>query len=161
MSKRSEEEKKNWHQICCQLLVGFFRKHVEEEDKGQPKGLHSRIFQYVLHPEKDYVYYGASESASEDAPNHPEHVVPCAVLISECCRLVREKKTDDEIVPLLMKHWKIVAITKDEQGRLDNKHGLNLKSSMPKGWSFETGDTFERLVEAEIKVIPGKKAKLK
>ena len=132
----------------CQLLVKFFR-NLEEEGRGA----HTRIFNYILHPEKDYVYHGTSVAA-KDLPNpYPEHAVPCAILRNECHRLIRERKLgDDEIANLLMKHWKIVGITKEEQGIIDSIH----KSDMPEGWSFETGDTFARFnhKDVNIEIVP-------
>ena len=94
---------------------------------------------------------GMSKQAKAGEPPHPEHVVPCAVLISESFRLIREQNhSDDEIAKLLQKHWKIATISKSEAKKLDSK--LKLKSRMPKGWCFEDGDTLERLKLAGITI---------
>ena len=135
----------------CLLLVKFFRNHQEEG-----RGAHSRIFNYILHPEKEYVSYGISESAENTQSHHPEHAVPCAVMRDECFKLIQHNNLGDgEIAALLMKHWKIVTITKEEQKILDAEY----KSTMPEEsdnskWCFETGDTFARFTKKGIKITP-------
>ncbi len=131
----------------CLLLVQHFRNLMELSDSGY--GFHTRIFSHILHPEHRFVYAGQSEQVTADTPTHPEHVVPCATLIEECKRLISTgTHTDEQIANLLQKHWKLAIITKKEQMMLDYDHGY--KSTMPKNWSFETGDTFERFKLANI-----------
>jgi predicted GIY-YIG superfamily endonuclease len=131
----------------CKALVGLFRDQIE----GRLECVHTRIFNYVIHPEMKYVYYGISKDAKSGAPTHPEHIVPCAVLINESFRLIKEGNlADDEIAKLLKKHWKIATISKDEAKRLDTE--LKLKSKMPEKWKFEDGDTFARLKVAGISI---------
>ena len=136
---------------ACRVLVRNFANQVEENREV----VHSRIFNYFLHPESYYVYYGASPAVTSETKNHPEHVVPCVVLINECFRLIKEAKLEHEQVAyLLRKHWKIVSITKEESRKID--YELGYKSKMPKDWTFEDGDTFERLKMANIDILPGK-----
>lgn len=131
----------------CLVLVRHIRNHVEE-GRG---GIHTRLFSHILHPEVDYVYAGRSPEAVTDLDIHPEHVVPCAVLVDETRRLVIENKlNDDEIAQLLQRHWKIALITKKQARDIDVN--LGYKSSMPRDWCFETGDTFARLKLAEIAI---------
>lgn len=130
----------------CVQIVNLLALHVKNE-----MGTHSRFFSYIIHPERDYVDAGQSSNVTENTPNHPEHVVPCAFMIKEVKRLISENQlTANEIAALLQKHWKIVTITKSEAKNLDQK--LKLKSTMPIGWSFETGDSFARLSAANIKL---------
>jgi hypothetical protein len=105
----------------------------------------------MLHPEQDFVFAGRSAAVQPDSKIHPEHVVPCAVLISECRRMIAEGAADAQIAPLLAKHWKVATITTDEQKRLDQKHGY--KSKMPPGWRFEDGDTFARFHAATPPIV--------
>lgn len=134
---------------ACNVLVQNFENQVEEGREV----VHTRLFNYFLHPEDRYVYYGVSASVTTESKNHPEHAVPCAVLINECFRLIKEGNLSrDQIAQLLKKHWKIVKITKDESKKLDFE--LGYKSKMPEGWSFEDGDTFERFRLAKIDLIP-------
>lgn len=128
----------------CTLLVAHFRNLHEQGSKG----FHTRLFSHMLHPEQHFVFAGRSAAVQPGIPTHPEHVVPCAVLISECRRLITEGATDAHIAALLAKHWKVATITKKEQQDLDSK--LGFKSRMPPGWRFEDGDTFARLHAAEI-----------
>lgn len=132
------------------LLVKHFKDCLEREGKG----FHSRVFSHFLHPEIHFVYAGQSQEVKNGAPAHPEHVVPCAVLFKEACRLIMQGVPDPEVAGLLSKHWKVAYISKNEASRLDSKNGLNLKDKMPEGWGFEDGDTFERLSRAGIELLP-------
>jgi len=53
---------------ACRALVSNFVNQVEEGRKV----VHTRIFNYFLHPEKTYVYYGASRAVTPETKNHPE-----------------------------------------------------------------------------------------
>ena len=134
----------------CLLLVTHFRNLlVHSEDN---LGFHTRIFSHFLHPEEKFVFAGKSKMVTSDTPTHPEHVVPCAVLINECKRLINEGQLlDSQIAKLLRKHWRLARITKAEQAKLDFE--LGHKSTMPSGWRFETGNTFERFRLAEIELL--------
>jgi len=102
----------------------------------------------MLHPEKEFVYLGVSTELNNGEKHHHEHVVPCVVLIVECFRLINENHSDEYIAELLKKHWKVAHITKNQALKLDQE--LRLKNTMPKEWSFETGDTLARLKVAGI-----------
>ncbi len=131
----------------CLLLVTHFQNLVQLSKNGF--GFNSRIFSHMLHPEKEFVYAGRSEKVTAETPIHPEHVVPCTILITECKRLIKAgTHSDKQIALLLQKHWKIAIITKKEQETLDFE--LGYKSIMPNGWTFETGGTFERFEHANI-----------
>lgn len=131
------------------LLVAHFRNLIHLSKSGF--GFNTRIFSHVLHPESEFVYAGQSEKVTNETPIHPEHVVPCATLITECKRLIKaETHSNEQIAILLRKHWKIATITKEEQKILDFK--LGYKSKMPEGWTFETGNTFERFERANIRL---------
>lgn len=132
------------------LLVQHFEYCIQRGGNGN----HSRIFSYILHPEKDYVAVGRSQEVIDSAKPHPEHVVPCATLIEESMRLIKEGMPKQEIAELIAKHWKIVYISKDQASYLDTKKGINMKYKMPDGWNFETGDTYARLKLANIDVLP-------
>lgn len=136
--------------VTCLLLVAHFRNLIQLSKSGF--GFNTRIFSHMLHPEKEFVYAGQSELVTIDTPTHPEHVVPCATLISECQRLIKaETHSDEQIARLLKSHWKLATITKKEQLTLDFE--LGYKSKMPDGWTFETGSTFERFERAKIRLI--------
>ena len=135
------------HYRACKALVGLFRDQVE----ANLDCVHSRIFNFILHPESKYVHCGTSAAAKTGEAPHPEHVVPCAVLINESFRLIREGRvSDEEIASLLQKHWKIATISKAEAKKLDSE--LSLKSTMPENWRFEDGDAFARLKMARIEI---------
>ncbi|MDP1969917.1 MAG: hypothetical protein Q8K42_03155, partial [Methylobacter sp.] len=99
----------------CVLLVQHFRNLLEARVGGFNCGFNSRIFQHMLHWEFDFVGIGQSAEVTNESGFHPEHIVPCAVLISETCRLIEGKVLNDtEIAKLLQKHWKIARITKEQ-----------------------------------------------
>ena len=134
---------------ACKALVSLFRDQI----KSGNRCVHSRIFNYILHPESKYVLWGMSSTVAAGEAPYPEHVVPCAVLIRETMRLIDENVlSDDQIARLIQQHWKIVTISKSEAKYLDST--LRLKSRMPEGWRFEDGDTFLRLKLAKITVKP-------
>ena len=133
------------------LLVRHFRNLLNYGNENL--GFNSRIFSHFLHPEEKFVFVGKSEKVTNETPTHPEHVVPCAFMINECKRLIVEGRlSETQIAELLQKHWKIARITKAERVYLDFE--LGHKSTMPEGWNFETGDTFERLNLAKIVLQP-------
>jgi len=129
----------------CQLVVQWVKLHVDDR-RG---GLHTRIFSHILNPELDYVCAGISREAFEAdrSARYFEHVVPCRTLIVELRRLVAcNERSADEIASMLMKHWKVALITKDQAREIDRHY----KSEMPEGWTFETGDTMARLSGIEL-----------
>jgi len=132
------------------VLVNHFQNCIDSGNEG----IHSRLFSHILHPEKDYILCGQSQAVKDKSPIHPEHVVPCAVLRNESFRLLKEGKSHEYIAKLLSKHWRLAYISKAQANFLDSKDGLNLKYSMPQGWCLEKGDTFARLNEAGIKLLP-------
>jgi hypothetical protein len=132
----------------CQVLVRLFRNNYEEDERGC---IHTRLFSHILHPETDYVLLGYTEEARLDPKPHLEHVVPCATLVTEVCRLIKEGLLpDDQIASLLQKHWKVAYLSQQQAHCLD--HGLRYKYSMPDGWNFEEGDTYARLIKASIRL---------
>ena len=134
----------------CLLLVSHFR------NLGA-RSIHTRLFSHMLHPEAGYVFIGRSQAIGPETPTHPEHVVPCAVLVTECQRMLREGvHAEEQIAALLKRHWKVALITKEEQRRLDCE--LQYKSKMPPGWRFEDGDTFDRFKRAGIVLVQGEYA---
>lgn len=136
----------------CVLLVAHFRNLIQFSKNNL--GFHTRIFSHMLHPEKEFVYAGKSEKVTSETPTHPEHVVPCATLVTECQRLIRAgTHSDQAIAVLLQKHWKVATITKEEQEILDAKSKFGYKSTMPPDWTFETGNTFARFIEARIVMV--------
>ncbi|WP_156167512.1 hypothetical protein [Thioalkalivibrio versutus] len=132
------------------LLVKHFKDCIARGGKGR----HSRVFTYFLHPEEDFVSVGQSQEILDGQPAHPEHVVPCSVLIEEACRLLEQGTPEEDVARLLSKHWKIVFVSKNQAAYLGSKEGLNMKHCMPNGWNFENGDTYERLREANIEWFP-------
>ena len=131
----------------CLLIVQHFRNLLQY----RVNGFNSRIFSHMLHPEKDFVFLGTSLEATKESRLHPEHVVPCAVLIAECCRLISEGQTNEDVAKLLKKHWKIAYVTKEQANLID--YGHKWKSTMPPGWNFETGNTLRRFELANIQLI--------
>lgn len=139
----------------CILLVKHFKNmnsHTEYRKKISlgHAGFHTRIFSHILHPEKEFVYVGSSVELNEGEPFHPEHIVPCVVLMNESIRLIKNGHSDEYIAKILQRHWKVAHITKGQAKKLDQE--LGLKTTMPSGWNFETGSSLARLEAAGIKL---------
>jgi hypothetical protein len=115
-------------------------------------GWNTDIFMHLLNKkEENLISLGISELVNNNTETHLEHVVPRLVLLQETRRLIEEKSLKNtEIAHLLQKHWKVARISKDEQQKLDLKSKLNLKQTMPEGWTFENGDTLARFKKADI-----------
>jgi len=92
------------------LLVEHFTHCIARNGRG----INSRVFSHILHPEGSFVAVGRSKDVIDGAEAHPEHVVPCAVLISESMRLIGECFPNEQIATLLAKHWKIAYISKEQ-----------------------------------------------
>jgi hypothetical protein len=59
----------------------------------------------------------------------------------------------EAVAVFIRKFFKVVRISKAEQVKLDKKlDNLNLRQRMPDGWSFESGDVFQRLRLADIDI---------
>lgn len=114
----------------------------------------TRLLDPPLIPDQ-YVRVGESLDGAE----HREHVVPRKVICDECHKMFKEgteKGIEVDaliklVADLIRKHLKIIHISMKEKECLDQGKQLNLRQSMPKGWSFESGDTYARLHEANIK----------
>jgi hypothetical protein len=138
---------------ACILLVSHFEQCMNRVEQGMVSGFHSRLFSHFLHPEVSFIFAGKSQAVVGGEKSHLEHIVPCAVLFHECCRLIKAEIPHADIAHLLSNHWKVAYISKTEADFLDSKSGLNLKHRMPSGWSFQTGDTFARFQLAGIKLL--------
>ena len=60
-------------------------------------------------------------------------------------------KSIEEAAALIEKFLRIVQITKAEQFHID--HRLNLESTMPDGWTFDSGDVYARLRAANVEFL--------
>jgi hypothetical protein len=129
-------------------------EHFSDCLQTEKRGVHSRIFSHLLNPEQYFVAIGQSQEVIDGAPPHVEHIVPCAVLINESFKLIENNEPKEDIAKLIVKHWKIAIISKEQAKHLDTKEGLGLKNTMPEGWDYKTGNTYARLEVAGIKLQP-------
>lgn len=121
-------------------LAEIFHNHWEEERVGS-----TRIFEHVIPDE--WLVCGRSTNGG----GYREHVVPCALIRDHSIRMYQEGKLLEDVVEMIDKYLAIVLISDQERDILDNKFGL--KTTMPDGWSFESGDLFARLSLAGIEII--------
>lgn len=126
----------------CKLLVMHFKNLIDFDMAGGT----TRIFDQILWRNTDFVCVGKSKEAIDKSEKYVEHIVPCAKLIEESRRLIKSGMASEEIAKLLQKHWKVAIISRHQAQILNSSH----KSTMPDGWTFETGDTMQRLKEAGI-----------
>jgi hypothetical protein len=129
-------------------------EHFTDCLQMEKRGVHSRIFPHLLNPEQYFVSVGQSQEVIDGAKSHVEHIVPCVVIIKESFKLIEDNFPKDEIARLIVKHWKIAFISKDQAKHLDTKAGADLKNTMPDNWDYKTGSTFARLDKAGIKLQP-------
>ena len=113
------------------------------EEKGSSD---TRLLNPPLIPD-EFVAVGKSVAGSE----HREHVIPRNVICYQCHKMFAEGSGVEVVAPFIRKHLKIVYISREEQQKLDSGNQLNLRQSMPAGWSFEDGDIYARLNAANIK----------
>lgn len=114
-------------------------------------GYHTRVFTPLLHPERKFCYLGQSEKVTQEN-KYLEHVVPCGYMMYELERLIKEgKHSDEELARALQKNWKVADLTEEETQKLNVE--LKLKSTMPEGWDFMTGNPEDQLTQAGIKLI--------
>ncbi len=112
-----------------------------EEDRGNTDLLNA-----ILIPD-EWVLVGTSVNGG----GKREHVVPRVVIYDECWKMFDQGKSIEEAAALIEKFLCIVQITKAEQFHID--HRLNLKSTMPDGWTFENGDVYARLRAANVEFL--------
>ncbi len=136
----------------CLLLVKHYRNLAAyEANSGERLGYHTRVFTPLLHPERKFCYLGQSEKVTQEN-KYLEHVVPCGYMMNELERLIKEgKHSDEELARALQKNWKVADLTEEETQKLNVE--LKLKSTMPEGWDFMTGNPEDRLTQAGIKLI--------
>ena len=122
-------------------------------------GWNTDIFIHLLNKkEEELISMGESEAIKANnlmkKDTHLEHIVPRLILLLETRKLIEKGRlTDEKIARLLQKHWKVARISREEQQKLDLKNELDLKQTMPEGWTFEKGDTLERLKIAGIILV--------
>jgi hypothetical protein len=106
----------------------------------------TRLFMEPLIPDS-FVIVGQSKAGGD----HKEHVVPRVVICKKCHEMFANGESIEAVAVFIRKFLKFVRISKAEQVKLDKKlDNLNLRQRMPDGWSFESGDVFQRLRLADI-----------
>lgn len=129
-------------------------KHIWEEQQDDPKRearMHSRLFDVLVGNPRVI-------GTSKKGRGHKEHLVPCALLRDRAFAMFWEgrdaekdiNETEKDVAEMLERFLAIAHIHPDEAHHLD--HELGLKTTMPKGWNWETGLVEARLIEAEIKL---------
>jgi len=101
----------------------------------------TRLFLEPLIP-RSFVIVGQSKAGGY----YNEHVVPRVVILRKCHEMFANGESIEAVAEFIRKFLQIVLISNAEQGKLD----LNFKQKMPDGWSFESGDVFQRLRSADI-----------
>jgi len=104
----------------------------------------TRLFQEPIISDKAVIV-----GESKKGGTYREHIVPRVLICTQCHAMFENGESIDSVARFIRKYLKIVLISKeDEQPRLDKE--LGLKTTMPKGWSFEDGSPFARLEFAQI-----------
>ena len=123
-------------------------KHFWDEQCGDIKRevrVHSRLFDPLV--PRIYIEMGTSIEGG----GHIEHLVPCVVLRDLAFKMYWDNKTEKDVSEMLSRLLRVARITTEEADRLDHK--LKLKTRMPDGWDYETGDVLARLEAAKITLV--------
>ena len=105
----------------------------------------TRLFEEALVP-KEFTHVGTSTKGGE----HNEHLVPRALLRDICMKEFDRGRPIEEVAETISSLLKTADITQEEARRLD--HELQLRTEMPKGWDWQSGDYMARLRCAGIKL---------
>lgn len=111
-------------------------------------GIHSRIFDYLVHD--SLIISGESVQAKngEGGKRHKEHIVPCAVIRDEAVKMFANGRQLDEVAEAINQNLHIVYVSTDEKNIMDKKLGLRYR--MPDGWIWGESSPFDRIKEANI-----------
>jgi len=124
----------------------------EQQHDTKPDGsredarVHSRLFDSLVY--EKYIFAGISIKGA----GHKEHLVPCALLRNRAFEMYWDKKSVEDVSVMLEQFLQIAHITAEEARQLDYEH--KWKTTMPTGWSFETGSAMARLTGAGIELVP-------
>lgn len=124
-------------------------KHFWEEqldDIKREARVHSRLFDPLV--PRVHIEIGISKNGG----GHIEHLVPCVVLRDLAFKMYWNKKTEKDVSEMLSRLLRVARISNAEAHHLD--HVCKLKTKMPDGWNYETGDVLARLIAANIELVP-------
>jgi hypothetical protein len=113
-------------------------RNVHDKETGRSD---TRLFLEPLIP-RSFVIVGQSKAGGY----YKEHVVPRVVILKKCHEMFANGESIEAVAEFIRKFLKVVLISNAEQEKVD----LNIKQKMPDGWSFESGDVFQRLRSADI-----------
>lgn len=122
-------------------LARFFRRMACEDITG-----HSRLVDWYISPDE----------VPQNMPmpgQHPEHVVPCALLRDMSIACYEDHWSAHEVAALLRHLLVIIWIGPAERDLLD-KGAAHLKDRMPVGWNAQSGCRYARLHDKGIKFVP-------
>lgn len=108
----------------------------------------TRLFDWLIHP--DYVYVGTSLKGGE----YREHLVPRAIIRDECLKLFDSGVSVEEVAKSIRVNLKVAKISKQEAKHIDWE--LGLRTTMPNGWTYASGDYMARLRAGNVVLKPKK-----
>ncbi|GEM_PF-1751057 len=99
------------------------------------------------------------QGTSLEGTQHPEHVVPCAVLRDTAMSYFEQERSLDQVVKMLERCLVIVWISLPEKDTLDTGTEA-LKDRMPTGWNEESDCIYQRLHDKNIAfTLPAERAR--
>jgi len=123
-------------------------KHFWEEQIDDPKRearVHSRLFDPLV--PRVYIEIGRSKNGG----GHIEHLVPCVLLRDIAFDMFWNGRTEKDVAEMLSRLLRVARISTAEAHHLD--HVCKLKTRMPDGWHYESGDVTARLKVANIELV--------
>lgn len=140
----NEELKQRSFDRAAWVLKHFWEEQLD--DIKREARVHSRLFDPLV--PRIYIETGTSINGG----GHIEHLVPCVVLRDLAFKMYWDNKTEKDVSEMLSRLLRIARISAAEAHHLD--HVCKLKTRMPDGWCYETGDVLARLVAANIELAP-------
>lgn len=105
----------------------------------------TRLFDWLV--DDRFTYIGRSTKGDE----YREHVVPRSVIRDICIELYKAGRPVEAAAEVIRAMLKVARISRDEARHLDEH--LGLKSSMPEGWDYRSGDYMARLRAGGVELV--------
>lgn len=105
----------------------------------------SRVFRWLPHD----VPFGLSKTFADKGGKYwDEHVVPCALLRTQCQDMLASGVSVDQVSKWVRPYVAVVRLTEEEANYID--HVRKWKDTMPPAWEFDRDSVYARLEQSDI-----------
>jgi hypothetical protein len=91
--------------------------------------------QGILDILREEITIGRSTLLDDECEKQDEHLIPCDYQIKHYVKMIKDGKTEQEVIAEMMYANKIITLRKEQSVHLDSK-AVGLKISMPPGWKW-------------------------